>query len=138
MRKLIALMMLVSGAAQAADLTMNAVPTLCGNGTSGSCDVYNDGVTVYRWYWYWGGTYGNASLTQYGIDSAGTRFVEVTYKTNLTASPRGGVSNIVLVDPLGSTVGVSYAGHTTSTLIRSGHNFYSYKTYVDSGSVTTP
>jgi len=119
-------------------LTMNVVPTLCGSGFSGSCDVYNDGITVYSWYWYWGGSYGNASLTQYGIDSEGTRFVENTYKTNLAANPRLGVGNLVLIDQLGSAVGVSYLGHTVTTLIRSGHNYYRYQTYIDSGIVTTP
>ena len=124
--------------AKAADLGLNTTPVLCGNATSGRCTVYDDGVTRYSWYWYWNGTSGNASLTQYGIDSNNVLFVQDVYNATLTSTPRNGLANLYLTDQVGNSVSFSYAGHEARVLIRSGHNYYQYKTYVDSGTITLP
>lgn len=134
MKRLIALGILVTGVAYAGTVAFN-VPSgaHCGKDTGGACYVVYDGTApVYKLAWTWNGSTGTVQLTQFSSDGL-TVFV---YSAATTVNPRTGETDLVLMEPLGSSVSLTYTAHTGRWLVRSGHNYYEAATFVDSGSVT--
>jgi hypothetical protein len=120
----------LAGASQAGtDLVFQNTPVYCGAGTSGRCTVYSDAVETLSYYW---NSSGNVQVSVYNS----TGLLVDTYTGNVGGNPLLGFTNAVLTDVLGSSITITAAMHQTRTLIRSGHNYYLFKSYVDSGVVT--
>jgi hypothetical protein len=118
-------------AAASTDFVVQNTPVYCGGGLQGTCTVYADAVESLTYYW---NNNGNVQVSVYNSQG----LLVDTYTGNVGSSPLLGFSNAVLTDQLGNAITVTAAMHQTRTLVRSGHNFYVYKSYVDSGTITFP
>lgn len=114
-----------SAAVQAETLNLdNAL--ICGQGTAGRCTVYQDESEQFVLYW---NVDGHVTVTDYDTVTGVTLDV---YATNLLRDPRLGLSNEVLTGTIGS---ITVSGNLTTYryLIRSGHNYYVYRTKFTDG-----
>ena len=126
MKTLFALTLLaVTGVASALDLN-NAL--ICGQTTAGRCTVYQDDTDQLVLYW---NVDGHVTLTDYDAQTGET--IDV-YATNLFRDPRLGLVNEVLT---GTTGNITLSGNLTSYryLIRSGHNYYVWRTRFTDGTL---
>ena len=126
-----------AGATAATDYSFANTPNLyCGGSSTGRCIVYADAGQSFEYFWYWNGNaYSPANNAQITVrDSTGATVA--VYGAKINSNPRSGMNNLVLTDSLGIAVTVSYTGHTASVLHRSGHNYYTFYTYIDAGTLT--
>jgi hypothetical protein len=131
MKKILVMALLAAASIASASTTtvFNALSGVCGTATGGRCTVYVDTVETISYYW---ASSGNVQLSIYNADG----LLVDTYTGNVGSNPLDGFTNAVLADVLGNTVSVSATMHLQRVLIRSGHNYYVYRAFVDSGSVT--
>lgn len=135
--KAFVILLITLGAALAAQASTEFIftspaDTYCGNASSGKCVVYADGTQSFELFWYWNGTTGNMQVTEKDATGATTH----VYAGKLSSSLRAGVDNVMLTDSFGGAVTISYTGHTAKRLVTSGHNYWRFYTYVDSGKLT--
>ena len=120
----------VTGVASADTLALDTLP--CGNAASGTCNVYDDGGSVMQLYWNANGT---VRLTGYTRDDNNVLSAGQTYATNLGTNPTNGINGAVLADPLGAAVTLTGTFQVQRILIRSGHNYYVWRTRFLGGSI---
>ena len=132
--KIFALIALLAATGVASADTLALDTLTCGNATSGTCNVYDDGNTVMQLYWNANGT---VRLTSYLRDANNVLSAGQTYTANLGTNPTNGITGALLADPLGEAVTLSGTFVVQRILIRSGHNYYVWRTRFQGGSIVT-
>lgn len=115
------------GSARADTLTLNAAP-ICGNTQAGRCVVYQDATDQLVLYWEIGG---NVTLTDIDVQTGATLNV---YATNLFRDPKLGLDHEVMQGAGAASGVLSGSFEVVRTLIRSGHNYYVWRTKFLGGS----
>jgi hypothetical protein len=122
--------LLIFGAQAHADtLTLNVAP-VCGTTQSGRCVVYQDATDQLVLFWEIGG---NVTVTDIDVATGSTLNV---YATNLFRDPKLGLDHEVLQGAGAASAILSGSFEVTRTLIRSGHNYYVWRTKFLGGSFT--
>jgi len=122
----------VTGVASADTLALDTLN--CGNAASGTCNVYDDGDAVMQLYWNANGT---VRLTSYTRDANNILSAGQIYSANLGTNPTLGLDGVVLADPLGEAVTLTGTFLVQRILIRSGHNYFVWRTRFQGGTIVS-